>query len=314
MMGRSVVEALDELSDHSKASDMRKVLVLVIGIASGIAQAQTWCPPSAKWWYDYGTISGGTGYVLVEYVGDTTINAQQAQKLTAHVVGFDQNNQIPIDGFFPPLYTALIDDVVSLWTANGFDTLFHYGAVAGSQWEIAEGTNGYRIYTVTDTGTMVVDGLPLRWWSVSLPPFSNVESDTIVERMGTLNIYLRPSWVLAVTDPEIWSLRCYEDQEIQYTTGIAPSCDHVLGLDAAGVPDPSPSFYPNPTEDHLHVRIPSPSQGNLALLDITGQLLVGLQTTSADAVLSLAGMSSGVYLLRYNTVGMPPWTGRVVKQ
>jgi hypothetical protein len=273
----------------------RTQLLVVLWSAASISSAQTWCPPDAQWWYRYDNISGGTGYVHVAYVNDTVIGGIPAQELSAHVVGYDQFNQVPFDHFWPPVYTAVIDDVVSVWTPNGFDTLFHYNAVPGDGWYSPNSTWMYNWFSITDTGTYVIDGVPLRWWSFDLGVF-NEYADTIVDRMGALNLFVNPGMVLSVTDPEVHELRCYQDQDIEYSTGTAPSCEYVLGIPDELAGRPGMRLWPNPGTAELNVDPGCDRCAfKLTVRDATGRSWHQLSTAMGPLQIDLHELPVGVY-------------------
>lgn len=269
-----------------------------------MGQAQVWCPPGATWWYDYHTNVGGTGYAQVAYVGDTVIAGMNSQKLSGHVVGYDQYLQQPIDYNLTPLYTALVGEVVALWDGTAFDTLFRYQAVPGDQWLPTGNSTDGTIFTVTDTGSMSVDGIGLRWWAVDLGSNMNVTIDTIFERLGGLHVFLRPSVILDVTDPVIWDLRCYTDQDINYTTGIVPACDFILAIEPNGSP-PRLALFPNPASSSATLVWKDPGgqplgSANLDFLNAQGSIVRNdsLDLSGGKTLIELHGLPPGLFTLR----------------
>lgn len=273
---------------------MKRSSVLLLVLAPSLCLAQVWCPSEANWWYEMNTVAGGTGYIHAAYVADTVIEGQSAQKLTLRAVGYDQVNQIGIDHYYPPLYTALFNDVVSCWTTNGYDTLFNYGAVPGDHWNISGDLPQVVACTVTDTGTTTISGLPLRWWAVEFSDNPHLTSDTIIERVGNLKVFLDPSMVLGVTDPEVWGLRCYADQDISYNTGLASNCDLVLGLPRPG------------TEEDMMIRVDEmawritlevSSRTVITIADSKGTLVYQTLMAPGRTSISTAAWAPGLYLI-----------------
>lgn len=285
------------------------VFSFVFAVTLCSVQAQVWCPPGATWWYDYDHIAGGTGYAQVTYVADTVISGVSAQKLTAHVSGYDQAFNQPIEQELDPLYTALIGEVVSLWTGSEFDTLFRYQAVPGDHWLPAGNASPGTMYTVLDTGSRAIDGTELHWWAMDLGPNMNVTTDTIYERMGGLRVFLRPEVILGVTDPEIWDLRCYEDESLSYTSGTAPACDFVTAL-PDGALEIGMAILPNPATDRFTLSAPAGS--SYVVRDLTGRLVAEGRMVGPRAVIHAEHWPTGVYFASVRT-GMGEVVVRMVK-
>ncbi|MFZ1691695.1 MAG: T9SS type A sorting domain-containing protein [Flavobacteriales bacterium] len=256
-----------------------------------MATAQTWCPPGATWWYDYYTNTGGIGYAQATFVADTLVAGVSAHKITAHVEGIDQSNQQPISYDLPPLFTAMSGDAVMLWTGSSFDTLFHYGAAPGDQW-VPAGTGA--LYTVLDTGTTLIDGQPLRWWAVDIGGFFDVSADTIFERMGGLHVFLRPAVILAVTDPEIWGLRCYQDSQLDYSANNAPACNFILALNEHAK-SPGIALFPNPGSHGFEV-LSSHALGSVSVRDISGRAVLS-RTTGNMSHVNASAWLPGCYVV-----------------
>jgi len=85
-----------------------------------------------------------------------------------------------------------------------------------------------------------------------------------------LHVFLDPVAILGVTDPEIWDLRCYQDQDIAFSSGVSPACDFVLGSSEL-IGAPSVTAYPNPGNDMLNVAAPAGSI--VKVMDAVGRLI-----------------------------------------
>jgi hypothetical protein len=84
-----------------------------------------------------------------------------------------------------------------------------------------------------------------------------------------------------------------------------------LGLAAQDVAaQPTPSLFPNPASDLVHVRLPSTEGGILTLFDATGRAVRSVRLTrgAAIATLDVAGLASGLYDLRLSNGS---WSGKL---
>lgn len=72
-----------------------------------------------------------------------------------------------------------------------------------------------------------------------------------------------------------------------------------------------PSVYPNPARDQTSIWLPNTAM--VQLYGPTGSLLWQQQLPAGSHVLPIQGLSSGVYLLRTQAVGIPPFCIRVVR-
>lgn len=265
-------------------------------LCSFVSPAQSWCPAGATWWYDYSTFTGGTGYVQASYVADTVVAGMDAKKIAAHVEGYDQYLQQPISYDLQPIITAYNGDAVTIWTGTTYDTLFWFGATPGDQWAAGGIQQTGTIYTVTDTGSVTVDGLDLRWWAVDLGDNWNVTSDTIYERIGGLHVFLRPAVILAVTDPEIWDLRCYHDESISVSTGVSPECDFILGMNYLTADQPF-HVYPDPCSSLVYFPRLLPRTAFVEVSDASGRL-VSREPFPCCGPFNVSRLRPGAYCLR----------------
>ncbi|WP_161806997.1 RICIN domain-containing protein, partial [Hymenobacter sp. AT01-02] len=66
--------------------------------------------------------------------------------------------------------------------------------------------------------------------------------------------------------------------------------------------DASPTLYPNPVRDVLHINLPQSSRDTRArILNMTGQVVRSLPLTGADGALDVHDLPSGLYLVELAT-------------
>lgn len=293
-----------------------KILISSLGLLIGVvANAQNWCPPGAEWYFGYSDSGWNIGVVHYEYAGDTVILGSTAQKLTGDISGYSQMTLQPFAGSRPTLFTRSTADRVDLWIDAQFDTLWYFGAVPGDSWHLpTPGWGPYEV-SVVDTGSTVIDGVPLRWLAVTVPAPSGMFllNDTIIERIGSLHVFIDAQWSFW-EDVITCCLRCYHDSVVQFETGVDTTCGFVMGVDDTPYAGQPPVLYPNPVEDQLRVEGLAAGAGILELQDATGHLIFSQQTNGVSSDMGLAGVGAGLYLLRYIAEGTVPWAGRVVKK
>src|SRR4051812_17090268 len=179
--------------------------------------AQTWSPPGAIWHYNYFNI-GFYGYSEIIYTGDTVINSITCKKLDRSLHIIDYINQFH-NYYLGTEYTYEQNGVVFVYFNNHFDTLFNFNASIGESWRLARQPpnanlcDSNSIVTVLDTGTLIINSLPLRYKKV-LFNYGNswIFPDTIIERIGTTLWYMIPYDRCAAVDAyQGGFLRCYSD-------------------------------------------------------------------------------------------------------
>ena len=173
-------------------------------------------------------------------------------------------------------------------------------------------------YSVTDTGTLVVDAIPLRWSAVEVTIGSGepqvTMTDTLIERFGFLHQYLDPIRSLSL-NPFIPGLRCYTDQDLAYTTGIVPSCDFIVSLPDALNASPFVVVSPNPGEDHVTISLPPAWQlGFLKVLDCAGREVMTLNALPRTLVLDVKGLANGTYFFEFTEATGTRLTTQWMKQ
>lgn len=224
------------------------VLLIAIWAGIGLAEAQVWCPPGATWYHDWFTLTE-TGFVHSVYGSDTLINGAPTQKLVATKHVYDFISQAYVVQPLPSLFTTVDQSLVSVWTMNGFDTLYWFSAVPGDSWQAPLAFDPVDVLVV-DTGTAVVDAVALHYLLVEYQPGG--WSDTLYERIGSTRVFMDASYSLGIDAP-IGDLRCYQDQDLEYSAGNMPACDFILGS-----PDqtqlPNVLVFPSPGSDVFYIE------------------------------------------------------------
>ena len=267
--------------------------------------AQSWCPENATWWHAYQDMVGTVGYARTDYTGDTLIDGMNCHRLVSSIRAWS----IPEEYLYVSApwtrHTSVQGDVVLLQDYNNtFDTLYNFAAVPGEHWFVPF-ANAVR-YLVTDTGSTTIDGIGLRWLSVDV--LMSLEGgewtyaqDTLLERVGFLHQFIDPSNSLSI-EPDITQLRCYQDDELAFSSGISPTCEHTLGVGRIDTRAILLQVFPNPAQRELRVELPHTLDRDrlgYMVVDALGRTAqVGLFKVDPSVVrMDVSGLSSGSYYM-----------------
>ncbi len=194
-----------------------------------------------------------------------------------------------------PLFTRYADGVVHIWDqwSSTYDTLMWFSAEPGQHWNIHH-QDGFARFNVLDTGTSVVEGIPLRYVVVE-EPFLLFATDTMRERIGSDFFYIDPRETL-LTDWTTGWLRCYRDQMINEFHGWswtwAGNCAFTVQVPEQQEPIGMP--FPNPGTDQINLTLP-PGPHTITLLDATGRMVLQQRTAEERPVIGTEDLPAGLY-------------------
>ncbi|QQR85226.1 MAG: hypothetical protein IPJ76_11435 [Flavobacteriales bacterium] len=209
---------------------MRNV-TLILGLAAAtLVQAQSWCPPGARWTFNTSDVGFVESQTFLTYVGDTVVDGFPSQHI-AQVSAITQlwGNDTLIVNDQLPVFTRVDGDVVFDWDYSDWDTLFWFGSVPGDEWQ-PHWSFGWecpdRVLHVLDTSTIVIDGLALRHLDVEVY-WSGVPTgivSSITERIGGGSWQAPPPCGAAECT---CTMICYRDNDISHPID---SCEFTLGI------------------------------------------------------------------------------------
>lgn len=279
---------------------VRKLLFVLVTLFTISGQAQSWCPPGATWTFGYESImSGYYGVERVEYVGDTVVGGQLAQRLLQTEVVRSMGSSEYVSTSYSSLYTYLNNGVVYLWDDySGYDTLMWFNAAPGQRWNAPGGSSMY--LEVLDTATVLMEGVPLKRLIVG----SDYDwfTDTLYERIGFLDLYLA-GWSWGATDMPWTGLMCYEDDNFSFTKPGVNECGFTLSVpeQLAGT---TMLPLPNPGSDHFSLSLPS-GPHTITLLDAMGRVVHQQRVNDDHAMIQTAHLPSGIYLVKVDEALRP---------
>ncbi len=287
---------------------MKPLIAFGLCVSCGIAAAQSWCPPGARWKFDTGN-PWTASQVLCNYVGDTVIDGNDAQQIE-QVFQLTQHfgTDTLIQHNWGSRFTRTNGNVVWEWNGTVWDTLYWFSAEPGDEWQpfwaFGEVCPDHVIHVV-DTSTVVVDGVPLRSLSVEVweAGVSMGVWGSITERIGGFGGNVFPGLPPCGGIYECFcSFICYQDQDIN------PDGDCVLPL-TVGVHEEVPALndqdliaYPDPGDDILHITLSSaPASWTLAMTAISGEVVLRSSGRGSAMQLNTSGLASGSYVLHVTT-------------
>lgn len=274
---------------------------LVFGARTATAQ-NWWCFPGSEWTQSYTTASSPTGPVLsgvvhAQFLGDTLVGGLITQRIQRDLY-LNEGGGAVVHSTLPTIYTRYGLGVVRirLGQTTQFDTLLWLGAAPGDRWCLP-GPQATLQYQVTDTATVLVDGVPLRRLAVVLLDAGNpTVADTVYQRIGLLHADTFEPAGPVVFGPSA-SLRCYRDNAIAYAAPDVDDCDFTAALSGPGAPATF-SVYPNPATDHITVQGPWPAgTKELALMDAMGRVVATATVPKDKADLHVQQLAKGLYIL-----------------
>jgi hypothetical protein len=273
-----------------------------------LAGAQGWAPIGATWTYKQGQVaSPDTNLATITLTGDTVIQGKSCDKLEI------------IDGYFNcfPFYDFIHYNGDSLWIHDAIDDRFMLlmcmNALPGDSWatELQHSSGGVRdtiTWTVLDTATIIVDGIPLRSLDLSyasanlgLSPYCWPHC-TFIERIGNLKYLF--DLQNGVCDAETFlGLRCYEDNDISWQSPSVPQC--ALSTSIAAWHEPAFfSLSPNPVAAgeplFLELQVPS-TPVEVIVHDALGREV--LRSNLKDMRTQMTISVSGVYVVTLQQAG-----------
>lgn len=271
---------------------MNRLLVLTLALSlSFAAAAQNWCPPGATWTHTYTDGWIFNGYARFEYAGDTLIDGESCQRIDQYSEAWNFIFDTLMVSHEPAaLITKVEGDLVSILTETGFDTLYWFGASPGDHWYVAMpyAMESLMRFDITDTGTVVIGGLPLRYVAAG--------ADTMVERLGSLSNFMLP-WNAALIDHGTGPLRCYSDATISFHAPWWPfGCASGMGID--NIADgPRIPLSPNPGRDQLVIQLPPGTQA-IQVHDALGRMVFHTGAAGSRIEVDTGAWPQGLYMVQ----------------
>lgn len=328
---------------------MKKQLLLLCLFFSLLNQAQqqvVFCPPGAKWHYnfyhynivDYPNNPHYVGYLYnntAEYVGDTIID-NALVKIIRHPP-FDRGS---CGCFATTTYIKQSGDTIFMKNTctnydeqlgeifglpgNGWQILYAFTDSVGSQW-INYYAGGYSvgIYTTTvkSIQTITINATGLKQMRVAHNMYSfsggypSVMPDTVItERIG--GSYLFPFSSGDCDGYNFNNFLCYQDSSFGLYQAGEKNCDYATYY--TGVEEQSINagvvFYPNPISTNVTIKLRPNNFYDLKISDALGLVCKEVSLVEEKTIIDVSQLKAGIYFLQVFEKGKLIGAQKVIKE
>jgi hypothetical protein len=274
---------------------MKKIFLSFLLIFTSLFTfSQTWAPAGATWHYDYVNL-WVSGYVEIQYTGDTNVSGKLCKILTKDMHYYDYMQEKYLNYHIGYEYTCLENGVV------------YYFRPCDSIGKVM----------VDNTGSITINTVPLKILFITPGPGSTWQfySDTITERIGSFG-YMFPNQNCVPDAFEGGPLRCYYDDSFGlYERGSAPSCDYITGIGTIRS-DNQVRIYPLPAKSILTVEMTGNGNGIgiIRLSDLSGKQMKYFKTESQKFSFDISDLDDGIYFIAITGNSGLTLNRKVIKQ
>lgn len=280
-------------------------MVLLFGLTWGpaLVVGQSWCPPGANWLYETGDPMVSSGIVQYTFAADTLVDGWSANRIAGlgySVVSMGGQTDT-VSTTEPDVLTRSNGGLVLFWMADlqEWDTLYWFGAVPGDRWNPGWDCEDGAYVAVVDTGTTMVEDIPLRtldlevWWNNDV-----VGGTTIMERVGDVQGCIQLRSPCAIWESAC-QFSCYRDNEIEGYPDPTATCRLNLGLGPLPAMAMGLSVWPVPFQDRLIVETAQAMrQAKARLVDLSGREVLRVPYEGKRLELKAPGLPAGLYVLQ----------------
>ncbi len=297
------VIAVLQTKNTKKMKKLKFLLIISLIALLGQVKGQNFAPENAEWYYNYietgqsNPYSSGFIHIIVEK--DTIIEMKVCKKLALNIMHPTGENEI----LNTPLITYYNNDTVFYKQGNIFYVLYNFNTNIGDSWvsrnpyeffgmQIPE-NDTLTTYTVEDIENVNINGEVIKKYTLS----SNSDwyfAGDIFQIIGSEHFMLPGIWSL-IDPPMAGTLRCYNDDDFSYSTGIP--CDTLItNLDK--ITNFNIKLYPNPISNNLVITTPI-NYTKIIIVDIKGNtvFIENDIIKSNSYIIDLSLLNSGLYFL-----------------
>ncbi|MBC8320590.1 MAG: T9SS type A sorting domain-containing protein [Bacteroidetes bacterium] len=268
--------------------------------------AQIWSPSGAEWYYDY-INAWITGYVKITYIGDTVIsdNSNPSQTHNCRILSktfysFNHLNYLLDTTELGYEYTYSNNDTVFLFRNGNFYVLYDFSANINDTWIIPQTYEAFcdtiGTIRVTSVGDTLINGEELRFINVEPEDQSEwVIQGLIIEKLGPINHYMLPEQNCIADLFEGGPLRCYNDDNFEFTTGVSSYCDFIVSLQESN--NDSLNVYPNPADGQITLSYSYVGQYILELKNLIGTTFWKYTGNNKKLRIETKNIPTGIYII-----------------
>jgi len=287
------------------------ILVLFLAVIQGIQFqliAQQWASNGAQWHYSYDNFAT-TGYVHIEYIGDTVLVCESTAKqyqnckiLNKTRYSFDYLSGNYNTQNLGHEYTWANDDSVLLYRHNRFYVLYDFSAEIGDIWTIPEtyytGCDTIGKVKVIGVGDTLINSESLRY-VILLPEESSYWAirGMVIEKIGPINWYMFPEGEGCIADlMEGGNFRCYQDDLFEFQSGIVSYCDFVVSTPENFL-ERRINVFPNPAANLLRIHNPTKAIVQVSISDLFGNIIYKSDYVDDSIYIDVSHFKDGLYLV-----------------
>jgi hypothetical protein len=275
--------------------------------------AQSWCPPGARWVYDVGN-PWSVAQEQLTYAGDTIVDGHVSQRIDRL---FRMVQPMNVTTNWAPIFTRTDGDVVWEWDGTNWDTLYWFSAVPGDHWQPLwpyEESCPDHAWLVLDTSTTWVDAIPLRTLllDITMQGAPAGQPFTIHERTGGGGGFGFPGLPPCGAIYECFcTFICYQDQDIN---SMNTPCEITLALppDIQSV-DVLP-IHPQPADQQVTIDLPVGATVDLIeVMSLDGRILLNrVEHANGPFLLNTNSLPTGLHVIHLHMADGVRYYGRLM--
>ena len=287
---------------------MKRIIAILLFYSCCSLYSQSWAPIGATWYYDY---QAGTaqGYLKIESVKDTLINATTCKKLEKTRITFNHStgNYDTLGLGFELTYRD--SNKVYHLKQDTLYVLYDFNAIEADTWTVfgdakySPSCDSVGEIMVDSIGESVVNSDTLKLLYVSPKDTSDwrFSHEQIIEKMGSLG-YMFPEPNMCVVDAsEAGNLRCYSDTFGTYQVSGEKDCTFITSVNSIKK-DNNFEIFPLPFEDHFILKTTHLLPGlSITLYDIQGKIIFSYPVLEKEKVIHTEKLPSGMYFIEMNS-------------
>jgi hypothetical protein len=287
-----------------------------------------WIKPNAVWHYDFDSFNGTYGFIKTEYVGDTIIEGQSAQKLTSirYLFSFDINGILHLTAVqnLPDNYTRNNENQVFYWFNNQFELLYDFTKAPGESYTVVgvepfvPFCNPTSSVTVQSTASTTIDNqtYPTMELVSDQSNFSRLQGQINARYGNQTAAYTPHAWLFPLTglyfsggsisvspcdtnlmiDYIHFRFRCFQDDSLTVNPNNS-DCEYLLNnVGITELNEEGFMLFPNPATYFITLVAPS-EENEVAIYNAMGKLVLTTKTSKRIEEIPL-NLPSGTYFFK----------------
>lgn len=268
-----------------------------------------WPQINAEWYYSYNDF-WITGYVKIEYSGDTLLSLGKDNKqyyncqiLKKTLYYYNFLNGILDTTHLGYAYTWSTKDTVFVNKHSQLYVLYDFSAQPGDSWIIPETyqtpCDSVGTVQVNSSGDTIINQEMLRY--IRVEPHGSSEwglYGLIIEKYGPIDWYMFPEQNCITDLSEGGPLRCYQDDSCLFSTSIAPYCNYITSINK--IAENIFSVYPNPADKWIKISCHANNLFNMSIWNSIGNIVYKSSEIENGSIIKIEKLPPGLYFLSFS--------------